>query len=171
MNSFKNITIIILIATVIFLALTRKTEIDTKPFEKKIDSLELLNSDLKLSMANELKKVEKIEKSEDHHKSLADSLSIEIKKPHTCPEVVELQEKQISALESSLERCKESKSVYRVTIQKCQELVANTEMIIVTDKELDKANYKLHSQEKKKSFFKGMATGGAITIVLVLLLI
>lgn len=171
MKNIKNILIIALLVVIgIFILISYNSKpIDITPYQTKIDSLELANSYLKSNLKTELNKVEEIEVSEDHYKKLADSLAIEIKKPHTCPEVVELQEQQIIALESTLERCKETKGIYRVAITKCEEIVTNTETIVFTERQLQNAHKKLIQREKKRAFLWGMGAGGAAVLLLFLL--
>lgn len=169
----KNAVIIILILLLAggWYFLSNESEDLIKTHRSRIDSLRAVNNVLKMDITT-LKGVALI-KDEDQEEleKEADSLASLLDRPHTCPEVVDIQEKEITALRGALTECKEAKAIYVKSVGLCMDMNINHEIITVNQSEMMAIDKKQFKKEKRRSFFKGAGAGGAAIGLLILLLL
>lgn len=165
----KHLPILLLFLVIGILIFTRPNEIDLSPFEKKIDSLELVATDQRQIIKGLEMQAQELEVSEDLHAKKVDSLSRELLKPHACPDQVRLLELKIDHLELGWQKCREAKGIYIQAANGLKDLNATMEVITVTKEEVCNAKVKNLKKEKRKSFLWGMGAGGAIVLLLILL--
>ena len=160
----KNLLIFILVLGIVgvFLLRPRKvTEIIDNTNYELVDSL-------MDSVAVLKSKTVDLDIKQAKYEAIADSLSAYISS-HTleCPEIVELQDKEIKALRTGLKLCNESKAVMAVTIKTLDTIQVVNNVIIGDIKKECKINLK---KEKRRSFLTGAGVGGAVVLVALLLL-
>lgn len=135
--------------------------------ERKIDSLNTINIKDKLTIQNLLKQADSSNIKQDKYIAIADSLELLLNKPNIpCPEVVNIQDQEITALRKGLAECNKSKGIYVRTIGIKDNVIANTELILVTNQEMCKSLLKNSKKEKRKGFVLGFLTGLAVGLAI-----
>ena len=166
------ILILILVGVVVYLIYSHKP-IDIKPFEDKIDSLNIEIKKDKKAIDKLLEKVEKQDVQEKEYLVIADSLATIISKLNIeddCPKIVATQGKEIIALRETVKICNKSKGIYKVSLGICQDIVIKNELILVETSNMQKV-YKKEVLNAKKKFFMIGSGSTALTILILLLLL
>lgn len=172
MSRIKNILIVLLIGGVIFLWWSNERGVEdvTKPYKTAIDSLQRINFELMYQSKVLEKKVDISNVVQSVLEKRADSLAELLNKPHSCPETVKLQKKQITSLRGALKHCNEAKGVYIKQIGLCTEMNVNHKLILVNKDNMMAIDKKQFKKEKRKSFLKGAGAGGGLVLLIFLLL-
>lgn len=163
----KNIIIAVLfiiIATILYFSFKNKP--DTQPFIKKIDSLNVAIENKKEIIKDLSAKAETFDKSQEEYMRIADSLSNYIKTHDLdCPDVVYVQDKEIIALRTALDKCSRAKAIYVQTIGICTDINNDFEQIVFNKDKIINATKK----QKRRSLLKGIGIGVGIGATAILI--
>lgn len=97
----------------------------------------------------------------------ADSLAREGKKPMPCEHELEIRKQEVKVVREALAKCKEAKAIQSTRVSLAEIKVENEVELCGQLRAIEKRDFK---KEKRKSFFKGMATGGGAILLLILAL-
>ena len=159
MNKLLVFILILIIGGMTYLYFTKETT-DITPYEAKIDSLNTINIKDKLTIQNLLKQADSSNIKQDKYIAIADSLELLLNKPNIlCPDIVNIQNQEITALRKGLSECNKTKGIYVRTIGIKDDVIQNTELILVTNQEMCKSLLKNSKKEKRKGFVFGFLTG------------
>jgi hypothetical protein len=134
---------------------------------KRIVALQNENEDLKKRSDSLLDLSITLDVQMDELEGKADSLaSVAESKDLPCERELELRKGEVEYVRAALEKCKESKAIQTTRVGLSEIRVENQvelcgEMMVVNKKDF--------KQEKRKSFFKGMGTGGLLVGILIIL--
>lgn len=159
--------ILIAVLGTFFYLWMQDTEKIKKWHKTQIDSVQRVNENLINQIWDLKDEVIVLNIEQDDLEALADSLAKEANKPMPCQHELEIRKQENVALRGSLKKCKEAKAIQGVTIKKYDSIIVNHEVIIVNHEQMQKIDRK----EKKKSFLKGAGTGGALGIILTVLIL
>lgn len=164
----KNILILILLAVIIGLIFIWKGDSQKvkKIHKNRIDSIQKINFKLLFDIGDLKDEVSVAEMLQEEAEILADSLQKEASQPISCEHELIIRKKENNALRGALNKCKEAKVLQAVTIKKYDSIIVNHEVIVVNYKDMEKIDKK----EKKKSFLKGLGVGGAVVLLICILL-
>jgi len=166
MNKLLVFILILIIGWVTYLYFTKETT-DITPYKAKIDSLNTINTKDKLTIQNLLKQADSSNIKQDKYIAIADSLELLLNKPNIpCSEVVNIQDQEITALRKGLSECNKTKGIYVRAIGIKDEVISNTELILVTNQEMCKSLLKNSKKEKRKGFVFGFLTGLAVGLAI-----